>query len=103
MSTKALAMPWRPRALRRSRVGWCARGGLVIVVSWSADVGMQDRRAARGALGSGTPIEIVGQDRFDRTVGARTDVDCRAAAAPAVSADARRSARPCRGSRRCGR
>jgi hypothetical protein len=36
---------------------------------------MQDRRIVRGALMSGTPIEIVGEDRFDRAVGARADVD----------------------------
>lgn len=37
---------------------------------------MQDRRIVRGALGSRTPIEVVGEDRLDRAVGARADVDC---------------------------
>ena len=36
---------------------------------------MQDRRVVRGALWRGTPIEIVGEDGFDRAVGARADVD----------------------------
>ena len=36
---------------------------------------MQDRRIVRGALVSGTPIEIVGEDRLDRAIGARADVD----------------------------
>ncbi|RXH38651.1 hypothetical protein XH99_00800 [Bradyrhizobium nanningense] len=36
---------------------------------------MQDRRIVRGALMSGTPIEIVSEDRLDRAVGARADVD----------------------------
>src|ERR1700722_21024547 len=36
---------------------------------------MEDRRIVRGALGRRTPIEIVGEDRFDRAVGARADVD----------------------------
>ena len=36
---------------------------------------MKDRRVIRGALGGRTPIEVVGKDRFDRTVGARADID----------------------------
>ena len=36
---------------------------------------MEDRRVVRGALGLRTPIEIVGEDRFDRAIGARADVD----------------------------
>ncbi len=36
---------------------------------------MQDRRVIRGAPGGRTPIEIVGEDRFDRSVGARAYVD----------------------------
>jgi hypothetical protein len=36
---------------------------------------MQDRRVIRGAPGGRTPIEIVGEDRFDGAVGARADVD----------------------------
>ena len=36
---------------------------------------MQDRRCVRGALLRGTPIEVVVEDGFDRTVGARADVD----------------------------
>ncbi|MBB4398514.1 hypothetical protein GGD62_007659 [Bradyrhizobium sp. ERR14] len=70
MSAKALTMPWRPRALRRSRVGWVARDGLL-----SADVGVQHRRIVRGALMSGTPTEVVGEDRPDQAIGARADVD----------------------------
>ena len=48
---------------------------LLIVVARSADVGMQDRRVVRGALGGRTPIEVVGEDRFDRAVGAGADID----------------------------
>ena len=36
---------------------------------------MQDRRSVRGALLRGTPIEVVVEDGFHRTVGARADVD----------------------------
>ena len=36
---------------------------------------MQDRRSVRGALLRGTPVEVVVEDGFDRTVGARADVD----------------------------
>ena len=36
---------------------------------------MQDWRCVRGALLRGTPIEVVVEDGFDRTVGARADVD----------------------------
>ena len=36
---------------------------------------MKDRRIVRGALGGRTPIEIVGEDRLDRAIGARADVD----------------------------
>jgi hypothetical protein len=36
---------------------------------------MQDRRVIRGALGSRRPIEVVGEDRLDRAVVARADVD----------------------------
>ena len=36
---------------------------------------MQDRRSVRGALLRGTSIEVVVEDGFDRTVGARADVD----------------------------
>src|SRR5579883_189454 len=76
MSAKALAMPCRPRALSRSWVGWVSKDDLLIVVARAADVGMQDRRVIRGALGSGAPIEVVGEDRLDRAIAARADVDC---------------------------
>ncbi|MET4519045.1 hypothetical protein ABIB81_008399 [Bradyrhizobium sp. I1.7.5] len=36
---------------------------------------MQDRQIVRGTLGSRTPIEDLGEDRFDRAIGARADVD----------------------------
>ena len=36
---------------------------------------MQDRRSVRGALLCGTTIEIVGEDGFDRAIGARADLD----------------------------
>ena len=36
---------------------------------------MQNRRSVRGALLRGTPIEVVVEDGFHRTVGARADVD----------------------------
>ena len=36
---------------------------------------MQDRRSVRGALLRGSPIEVVVEDRFDRAVSARADVD----------------------------
>ena len=36
---------------------------------------MEDRRIVRGALGWRTPIEIVGEDRLDRAVGARADLE----------------------------
>src|SRR3954469_1726962 len=37
---------------------------------------MQDRRIVRGTLVSRTPIEIVGEDRLARAIGARADVNC---------------------------
>jgi hypothetical protein len=46
-----------------------------IIVARPTDVGMQDRRSVRGALALGTPIEVVVEDGFYRTVGARADVD----------------------------
>ena len=36
---------------------------------------MQDRRSVRGALLRGAPIEVVVEDGFHRTVGARANVD----------------------------
>ena len=36
---------------------------------------MQDRRSVRGALVRGTPVEVVVEDGFDRTVCSRADVD----------------------------
>src|ERR1700726_1167991 len=36
---------------------------------------MEDRRIVRGGFGERPPIEIVGEDRFDRAVGARADID----------------------------
>src|SRR5208282_1759008 len=36
---------------------------------------MRDRRSVRGALASGTPVEVVVEDGFDRAVGRRADVD----------------------------
>ena len=36
---------------------------------------MQNRRCVRGALLHGTPVEVFVEDGFDRTVGARADVD----------------------------
>jgi len=36
---------------------------------------MQDRRSVRGALVRGTPVEVVVEDGFDRTVCSRADGD----------------------------
>ena len=36
---------------------------------------MQDRRSVRGALWPGLSIELVVEDGFDRTIGARADLD----------------------------
>ena len=48
---------------------------LLVVVARTTDVGMQDRRSVRGALVRGTPVEVVVEDGFDRTVCSRADVD----------------------------
>jgi hypothetical protein len=36
---------------------------------------MQDRRSVRGALLRGTPVEVVIENGFDRTVGTGADID----------------------------
>src|SRR5262245_24437212 len=36
---------------------------------------MQDRRVIRGAPGSRTPIEVVNEDRLERAIAARADID----------------------------
>ena len=36
---------------------------------------MQDRRSVRGALLRGTPVEVVVENGFDRTVGPGADID----------------------------
>src|SRR5271170_1070773 len=46
---------------------------LLIVVAWPADVGVVDRLCLHG-FGCRTPVDIVGEDGFDRAVGARSDL-----------------------------
>ena len=53
--------------------GWMFKH--LIVVARTTDVGMQDRRSVRGALLRGTPVEVVIEDGFHRTVGTSADVD----------------------------
>jgi hypothetical protein len=45
-----------------------------VVVTCTTDVGMGDRRGVRGRLGGGLTVEIIGEDRFDRAIGPRTDL-----------------------------
>ena len=52
-----------------------SKSSLLIVVARPTDVGVQDRRSVRGALVRGTPVEVVIEDGFDRTVCSCADVD----------------------------
>src|SRR5260370_10418422 len=46
-----------------------------VVIARAADVGMEDRHAVRGALLGGVAIEIVVEDRLDRSVGPGADIE----------------------------
>src|SRR5512134_3360633 len=72
-SAKALAMPVRPRAFSRSRVGWVNMSfSFSVVVAGAADIGVVDgfacRRARRRRL-----IETLVEDGAHRAVGPRAD------------------------------
>src|SRR5512134_2383866 len=72
-SAKALAMPVRPRAFSRSRVGWVNMSfSFSVVVAGAADIGMVDglacRRARRRRL-----IETLVEDGAHRAVGPCAD------------------------------
>jgi hypothetical protein len=47
----------------------------LVVVAGAADVGVKDRRAVRGALVCGLPIELVVEDGANRAVSERADLD----------------------------
>src|SRR5260370_32821977 len=46
-----------------------------MVIARAADVGMEDRHAVRGALFGGVAIEIVVEDRLERSVGPGADIE----------------------------
>src|ERR1700739_1276876 len=67
-------MPSSLRALSWSRVGCVSIGDLSSMeVGWAADVFVRNRRPVRGR-GRPFAIEVVLQDRVDRTVGACADL-----------------------------
>jgi hypothetical protein len=82
-----------------------------MVVARAVDIGVKDRPAVRGALMCGMPIEFVVEDGANRSVGERTDLDARMAAAssrPTPNGRARRrmprqDRKPCSGCGLCSR
>src|ERR1019366_6334828 len=74
ISRKPLAMPCRPSSANRSIVGCLSKIRLLMVVAGAADVVVQQRRAVRGARRR-CLVEPVLEDRGDRGVGQRADLD----------------------------
>src|ERR1700738_1920410 len=69
-------MPARPSWLNWSSIGWVSTAFSSVVVTRSADIGVEDRHAIGGRPLRRLAIELVIEDRTHRTVGQGGDLDC---------------------------
>src|SRR5580704_3142873 len=69
-------MPERPSWVNWSSIGWVSTAFSSVVVTRSADIGVEDRHAVGGRPLRRLAIELVVEDRTHRTVGQRADLDC---------------------------
>src|SRR5438309_10552157 len=68
-------MPERPSWLNWSSIGWVSTAFSSVVVTRSADIGVEDRHAIGGRPLRRLAIELVVEDGAHRAVGQRADLD----------------------------
>src|SRR6202049_2370660 len=69
-------MPERPSWPNWSSIGWVSTAFSSVVVTRSADIGVEDRHAVGGRPLRRLAIELVVEDQTHRTVGQGADLDC---------------------------